>query len=177
MRIDQTETLVGSTSTNSGMRSARPTPIRSAASAGVGGRRGLREPVVRYHEDRSVRAVECGHRDAAQHDLPRRREATRSDHEGGGLDFAYAVAVSPNGRRAFVTGFSIVAGSAADYATIGYDTATGAQVWARRYNGAANRDDAGSDLVVSPRGNRVFVTGTSTGATSGQDYATIAYHS
>ena len=103
--------------------------------------------------------------------------ASRYDGPGHGLDFAYSVAIGPNGRRAFVTGFSIVAGSGADYATIAYNTASGAQVWVRRYSGPAKRSDAGSDLTVSPRGSRVFVTGTSTGTTSGQDFATIAYHS
>lgn len=103
--------------------------------------------------------------------------ASRYDGPGHGLDFATSVAVSPSGRRAFVTGFSIVTGSAADYATIAYDTASGAQVWTRRYSGPAKRSDAASGLVVSTRGGTVYVTGTSTGRTSGQDYTTIAYHS
>lgn len=102
--------------------------------------------------------------------------AGRYNGPGNGLDFAYSVAVSPSGCRVFVTGFSIVATSGADYATIAYSAATGAQLWARRYKGPANRGDAFPSLAVSPGGRRVFVTGTSTGVTSGQDYATIAYH-
>jgi hypothetical protein len=101
--------------------------------------------------------------------------ARRYNGPGNGLDFAYSTAVSPNGRTVFVTGFSIVRRSHADYATIAYRTASGGQLWARRYNGPANAGDAFPSLAVSPRGGRVFVTGTSTGITSGQDYATIAY--
>ncbi len=102
---------------------------------------------------------------------------SRYNSSGNGLDFAYSVAVSPSGNKVFVTGFSIVTASYADYATIAYRADNGAQQWARRYNGPANAGDAFPSLAVSPGGNRVFVTGTSTGVSSGQDYATIAYRS
>ena len=101
--------------------------------------------------------------------------ARRYNGPGNGLDFAYSVAVSPSGTKVYVTGFSIIAASYADYATIAYRAATGTQLWARRYNGPANSGDAFPSLAVSPGGSRVFVTGTSTGITSGQDYATIEY--
>ena len=55
----------------------------------------------------------------------------------------------------------------------GYDTTIGALLWAQRYK--ASSPGAGQSAVVSPTGNTVFVTGYSTGATSGNDYATIAY--
>lgn len=92
----------------------------------------------------------------------------------GGSDFARAVAAPGNG-RAYITGASW-GGSAVgyDYATIAYNVRTGALLWVKRYNGPANGADDASSLAA--RGGRVFVTGSSVGTTSGDDYATIAYH-
>src|SRR6266704_1613930 len=93
---------------------------------------------------------------------------------GNHSDIAYAVAV-PSSARVYVTGTSwggIVTGD--DYATIAYNVRTGATVWVRRYNGPASGGDSATALAA--RGGRVFVTGGSTGTTSGDDYATIAYN-
>ena len=90
-------------------------------------------------------------------------------------DDAIAVAVSPSGGRVFVTGRSLRAHQY-DYATVGYDAVTGAQAWARRYNGPGNGDDLPTAMAVSPTGRKVFVTGYSVGTAPGEvDYATIAY--
>ena len=102
--------------------------------------------------------------------------ASRYNGPANSGDFAFSVAVSPGGATVFVTGKSRGATSGLDYATIAYNAATGAQRWASRYNAPANRDDAASSLAVSPDGATVFVTGTSGGRTSGQDYATLAYN-
>jgi WD40 repeat protein len=97
---------------------------------------------------------------------------------------AFAMAVSPDGRRVYVTGYGVAAGprggpGGSDYATVAYRAATGAQLWARRYDGpaAGNRNDIAYSVAVSPGGRRVYVAGDSIGATSGADYATIAYKS
>jgi hypothetical protein len=82
--------------------------------------------------------------------------------------------VSPDGSEVFVTGSSGSPGSA-DYATVAYSAASGTQLWATPYDGPGNAQDSASALVVGPGGSRVFVTGSSQGSTSGEDFATVAY--
>jgi len=101
----------------------------------------------------------------------------RYNGPAAGDDEAYSVAVSPSGETVFVTGYSAGATSGDDYVTVAYDAATGAQLWARRYNGPGNGTDHARALAVSPRGDAVFVTGYSAGGTAtGYDYATVAYN-
>ena len=96
----------------------------------------------------------------------------------GGTDRALSVAVSPNGKEVFVTGYSFGASSGVDYLTIGYNAATGAQLWVRRYDDGLGVDASSeaAEVAVSPNGSTVFVTGTSASFTKGNDYATIAYN-
>jgi hypothetical protein len=92
-----------------------------------------------------------------------------------GDDGAHALGVSRDGSKVFVTGPSEGSTSGYDYATVAYDASTGARLWLRRYNGPGNGGDGAQALGVSPDGSSVFVTGASTGSTSGADYATVAY--
>lgn len=85
-----------------------------------------------------------------------------------------ALAVSPDGARVFVTGYSQDSSFRQSYATVAYDAASGAQLWASRYSGDFGYDTP-SALAVSPDGEAVYVTGSSTGELSGPDLATIAY--
>src|SRR5262245_38724623 len=55
-------------------------------------------------------------------------------------------------------------------------TVPGAKLWVKRYNGPKNGSDVASSVAISPGGGKVFVTGTSTGATSFSDYLTVAYN-
>ena len=103
--------------------------------------------------------------------------AKRYDGPANRYDDALSLAVSPGGDTVFVTGESARANGSFDYATVAYNTATGAQLWAQRYNGPGNGDDQARSIAVSPNGDTVFVTGYSPGVTSGQDYATVAYQS
>ena len=63
-----------------------------------------------------------------------------------------------------------------NYATVAYNVRTGARLWVRRYIGPARPRAHGGDsaTALAARGGRVFVTGGSTGTTSGDDFATIA---
>jgi hypothetical protein len=47
--------------------------------------------------------------------------------------------------------------------------------WVRTYNGPANYYDKACDLAVDDSGN-IYITGTSPGSGTGDDYATIKYH-
>ena len=96
----------------------------------------------------------------------------------GTADAPASMAVSPGGRRVFVTGFSAghAPGDFGDYATVAYDAQTGARLWARRYNGPGKGTDLATSVAVSPSGTMVFVTGSSMRSGSVSDYATIAYN-
>ncbi len=93
------------------------------------------------------------------------------------IDEPEGIAVSPGGSKVVVTGLSFQGQSRFDdYATVAYDAASGAQLWASRYNGLVNAaDDHAIAVVVSPGGSKIYVTGTSEGPNYGDDYATVAY--
>jgi WD40 repeat protein len=83
------------------------------------------------------------------------------------------VAVSPDGSEVFVTGTTTY--NAHDrYATVAYDASTGATLWIRTFLGGGGFSQAKA-VAVSPDGSTVFVTGTSYGEATDQDYVTIAY--
>jgi WD40 repeat protein len=98
---------------------------------------------------------------------------SRYNGHANGAEAGRSVAVSPDGSRVFVTGASQGRTSDYDYATVGYNAATGAPLWTKRYNGPANGSDKAAAATVSPDGGIVYVTGTSSGGRS--DLATIAY--
>ena len=88
------------------------------------------------------------------------------------------MAVSPDGTRVFVTGYSARArtGPGGEFATIGYKTATGARLWARRYHGPAGGTADARSVAISPDGKTVFVTGAILNVQrTDEDYLTIAY--
>jgi hypothetical protein len=102
----------------------------------------------------------------------------RYDAPAHDRDLAYAVGVSPNGSAIFVTGDSVGNGTTSDYATVSYDALTGVQRWAARYE--KSDLDIALALAVSPKGDRVAVTGFSVndGAATAIDrsVATILYN-
>jgi DNA-binding beta-propeller fold protein YncE len=94
-----------------------------------------------------------------------------------GKSGATSVAVSPDGSTVFVTGKSqgrpISGVTYSRFATVAYDAATGARLWAARYGVRKGNSNAVS-VAVSPSGSRVFVTGTSA-RRAGTYIATVAY--
>jgi hypothetical protein len=87
-----------------------------------------------------------------------------------------AIVVDPDSKTVFVTGTSQGVRVGVDYTTIAYDAATGKQLWLRRYNNPRrNGFDSASGMAISPNGSRLYVTGTSHGRSSQEDYATVAY--
>lgn len=89
---------------------------------------------------------------------------------------AYALAVSPDGSRVFVTGDGAGGfGQSYDYATVAYDASTGDQLWAATFNGPGDFTDVSLAMAVSPSGSMVFVTGYTSSRDLRRDYATVAY--
>jgi hypothetical protein len=74
----------------------------------------------------------------------------------------------------YVTGGSAGRSSRADFATVAYNAATGAQRWAARYNGKDNGGGKGGSVAITSDGRTVIVAGPSSGNMTG--YATVAYN-
>jgi DNA-binding beta-propeller fold protein YncE/lysophospholipase L1-like esterase len=94
-------------------------------------------------------------------------------------DTGEALSVAPDGSRVYVAGLTAGMLADPDMLTLAFDSATGARLWAARYDGPAGLEDGAMDVVASPTGERVFVTGHSDGGydLSYMDYATLAYDS
>lgn len=90
------------------------------------------------------------------------------------FDGALAIALDNIG-NVYVTGSSFGSGGDYDYATIKYNT-SGQQQWLARYNGSPNGLDFAIALAVDGSGN-TYVTGSSEGSGTSDDYATIKYDS
>src|SRR6266513_2895527 len=85
-------------------------------------------------------------------------------------DHANDLGVSPDGSKVFVTGYTTGPRNRRDFATVAYDASTGAELWAKGYNGYF-----AVALEVSPDGSAVYVTGYDNHSTTLYDYATVAY--
>ena len=79
-----------------------------------------------------------------------------------------------NSGNVYVTGWSVAANGYTDYATIKYNS-SGEQQWIAEYDGTANSEDVGSNIICDVAGN-VYVTGYSWSGTS-YDYLTVKYNS
>ncbi len=103
----------------------------------------------------------------------------RYNGKANGNDVPSGVAVTPDGREVAVTGTSQGVRDGDDYATVAYNAADGAQLWATRYNGPASRTDVATGLTIgaaSGGGWNVAVAGYSDVAGfTGYDFTTIGY--
>src|SRR5262249_53186258 len=76
----------------------------------------------------------------------------RYDGPGQSYDDAWDLALSPDGSAAYVTGDSTGIGTDYAYATLSYDTTTGAQQWVSRYDGPNTAVDEAFSVRPSPDG-------------------------
>jgi len=89
---------------------------------------------------------------------------------------ASSVAVSPDGSTVYVTGTAAYPHESSKYATLAYDSATGATRWLRRFPGDRTGLGEARSVAVSPDGSAVFVTGlVQDPLTQPSHYTTIAY--
>jgi hypothetical protein len=95
-------------------------------------------------------------------------------YDGPASSVDSATAVVTAGSLVVVTGFAATASLTFAYTTIAYDGVTGAMQWIYTYDGPSYGGLA-RDIVASPDGAQVFVTGTNAGVDTGHDYATVAY--
>jgi hypothetical protein len=90
-----------------------------------------------------------------------------------GDDTASGVALD-DGHNVYVTGTSLGNATGKDYATVKYD-ANGVFQWVRRYDGPVNSTDAAAAIAVHPTSHNVYVTGSSLGSGTANDYATVKH--
>jgi subtilisin family serine protease len=97
----------------------------------------------------------------------------RHDGPAHGIDVPSAMAVAADGKALFVAGSSADPDTQTDLTTIAYDTSTGRELWADRYDGPAHGSDIPHDITVA--GGKVYVTGNTEGEGTRSDFTTIAY--
>src|SRR4030095_6491132 len=93
---------------------------------------------------------------------------------GAANDEIHAI-TSDNSGYIYVTGTHFSAASQEDYITIKYSS-NGVQQWVSSYNGPANSYDVALSIAADNSGN-VYVTGYSSGGSTGVDCATVKYNS
>lgn len=86
-----------------------------------------------------------------------------------GADVPNALALSPDGERAYVAGRSAGAGTGQDILVLAYATRDGAPLWSVRVDGPAHGDDQAYVVRAAPTSGHVYVLGDSEG-----DFLTLA---
>ncbi|MEO8210734.1 MAG: SBBP repeat-containing protein [bacterium] len=96
----------------------------------------------------------------------------RYNNSGNVNEVADDLAVDASG-NIYVSGSSLGSGTLNDFVIIKYNI-NGDELWVNRYNGPVNGNDNMTSLTLDVAGN-VIVTGTSVGAGTSLDFATIKY--
>jgi hypothetical protein len=100
--------------------------------------------------------------------------AARFNSPSNGDDFALGVALDPSG-DVIVVGSGTTVDTTDDFVTIKYNAA-GAVQWTKYYNGPIIGDDDPAAFAIDDSGN-IYVTGSSVGTDTLDEYATIKYSS
>jgi len=100
--------------------------------------------------------------------------AARYNDPANDGDNAVALSVARDGTKVFVTGTSW-RGSGSGIATVAYNASDGAQLWVKTWSPPGWCCNYYSRAIVSPGGNRVFVTGLVQSNASAAEYGTVAY--
>ncbi|MEV6150067.1 S8 family serine peptidase [Nonomuraea sp. NPDC052129] len=99
----------------------------------------------------------------------------RHNGPSNSIDIPVGMSVAQDGKSVFITGASEAPGTQTDMTTIAYDTTSGKEIWADRYDGAAHGSDNPHDIILAPGGGKLYVTGNTEGEGTRSDYTTIAY--
>ncbi|MBA2487785.1 MAG: S8 family serine peptidase [Chloroflexi bacterium] len=96
---------------------------------------------------------------------------------GGGCGgcSALGIAVSPDGSRVYITGFTQDSDTSADVRTLALDAGTGATLWDKRYDRPAPSAsvDIGQGIAASPDGRRVYVIASSFDSSSSAQHGVL----
>lgn len=89
---------------------------------------------------------------------------------------AHSVAVSPDGRRVFVAGYTTSRVTNGTHMLIvAYSALTGRLLWVRTHPTPPEAQDYGPWLAVDPAGSQLYVAGSIAGQLGGRDFLTLAY--
>lgn len=101
--------------------------------------------------------------------------ATKWVNHYDGIECSVSNLAIDNLGNIIITGTVKDSGSYLDYLTIKYNS-NGSQEWVQIFNGSGNGDDKAADIVTDLWDN-VYVTGSSAGGNTSNDYATVKYSS
>jgi hypothetical protein len=101
----------------------------------------------------------------------------RYDAASGNNATGLAIAVSPNGKTVYTTGFGGVGPNHSEVVSFAYDAATGADVWAAHDDYGNSNANVGRSIAISRGGSRIYVSGEEDQQAISQtsNYGVIAY--